>query len=97
MNIKVIKIRLLNSGNKDLKGFADLQVNDWIVHDFRIVKQNGQRISVLPPQTSWKDPLTGEIRFKGILTIPPEQKQRIDIEILSAFQKEMETRKCKTQ
>ncbi len=94
MDIGVIKIRLLNSG-KDLKGFADLQVDGWIFHDFRIVKQNGQRLSVLPPQTSWRDPLSGEIRFKGILTIPPEQKQRIDIEILAAFQREVERKNGK--
>jgi hypothetical protein len=75
-----------------LKAFADVQVGDWIIHDFRIIKQDGQKAFVSPPQVSWKDPKTGEIRYKAILTIPPEQKQRIDVEILSAFQKEMEKR-----
>jgi hypothetical protein len=38
----------------------------------------------------WKDFETGTIRFRGVFTIPSEQKQRIDKTILAAFQKEME-------
>lgn len=89
--VKVIEIRPLNDG-RPLKGFADIQIGDWIIHDFRIIKRDGQRAVVSPPQVSWKDPTTGQIKYKGVLTIPPEQKQRIDIEILSAFQREMEKR-----
>jgi DNA-binding cell septation regulator SpoVG len=65
MNIEVIDIRLL-PGDKPLKAFCDVRVNDWIIHDFRVIKQNGQRASVSPPQVSWKDPESGEIRYKGI-------------------------------
>ena len=89
MTIRVIEIRPLKGG-RPLRAFADVQVGDWVIHDFRIIKQDGQKAFVSPPQVSWKDPETGEIKFKGILTIPPEQKQRIDIEILSAFQREVE-------
>ena len=91
MEIKIIQIRLLNDG-RSLKAFVDVQIGDWIIHDFRIIKQNGQRAFVSPPQVSWKDPQTGSIRFKGVLTIPPEQKQRIDVEILAAYQREMESK-----
>jgi DNA-binding cell septation regulator SpoVG len=91
MNVEMINIRLLPE-DKSLKAFADVRVNGWIIRDFRIIKQNGQKAFVSPPQVSWKDPETGKIRYKGILTIPPEQKQRIDTEILHAFQKEMEKR-----
>jgi hypothetical protein len=89
MDIRVIEIRPLSDG-RPLKAFADVQVGGWIIHDFRIIKQNGQKAFVSPPQVSWKDPITGEIKYKGILTIPPEQKQRIDTEILHAYQGEME-------
>jgi hypothetical protein len=89
MNIRVIEIRPLNDG-RPLKAFISIQVGDWVIHDFRIVQRSGERVSVLPPQVSWKDPQTGRIKYKGILTIPPEQKQRIDVMILSAYQKEME-------
>ena len=91
MNIRVIEIRPLNDG-RPLRAFADVQWGDWIIHDFRVIRQDGQKAFVSPPQVSWKDPATGEIKYKGILTIPPEQKQRIEVEILSAFQKETEKR-----
>jgi len=52
---------------------------------------------VSPPQVFWTDPETGEIKYKGILTIPSEQKQRIEVEILSAFQKEMEKKNGKQE
>jgi DNA-binding cell septation regulator SpoVG len=89
MEIQVIQTRLL-PGDRSLKAFCDVRVNDWLIHDFRIIKQNGQRVFVSPPQVSWKDPETGQIKYKGVLTIPSEQKQSINIEILSAFQREME-------
>ncbi len=87
--IKVNDIRLIH-GKPSLKAFATVQLDDWLIHDFRVIKQNGQKASVSPPQVSWKDPETGQIRFKGILTLPPELKQMIDIEILHVYQAEME-------
>ena len=89
--VKVIEIRLVNDG-RPLRAFADVQIGEWVIYDFRIVQRSGEKGSVLPPQVSWKDPQTGQIKYKGILTIPPEQKQRIDVMILSVYQKEMEKR-----
>jgi len=89
LSIRVIQIRPLQDG-RTLKAFVDIEVGGWVIHDFRIIKQDGQKAFVSSPQVSWKDPTTGEIKYRGILTIPPEQKQRIDTEILHAFQKEME-------
>ena len=91
-SIELAEIKVLPKQNRPLKGFASIKVGDWVIHDFRIVQQDDMKTHIIPPQVSWKDPETGEIKFKGILTIPPEQKQRIDIEILSAFQREMEKR-----
>ena len=88
-SIKVVTIRKMNDG-RPLKAFVDIQVGGWVIHDFRIIKQNAQRAFVSPPQVSWKDPESGEIKYKGILTIPPEQKQMIDTAILHAYQVEME-------
>ncbi len=91
MSIEIFEIRIL-PGNRPLRAFVDLKINGWVYHDFRVVKQNSQRAFVSPPQVSWKDPETGEIKYKGILTIPPEQKQIIDVKVLSAYQEEMEKR-----
>lgn len=87
--IRVLEIRLIQS-NRSIRAFADIQAGDWIVRDFRVIKQNGGRAFVSPPQVSWKDPSTGEIKYKGVLTIPSEQKQRIDVAVLFAYEKEME-------
>ena len=87
--IKVIELRLL-PWDKPLRAFVDIQVGAWIIRDWRIVKRNGSRAAVLPPQVSWKDPETGEIKFKGVLTIPSEEKQMIDAAILSAYSRELE-------
>jgi len=86
MNINVLKIRSLNDG-RPLKAFADVQVGDWIIYDWRITKQDGQRVWVSVPQTSWKD-RDGKVRYRALLSIPGELKQRIDVAILSAWEKE---------
>jgi DNA-binding cell septation regulator SpoVG len=85
-DITVIAIRRL-SGDKPLKAFVDVKVGAWSICDFRIVKQAGQRAWVSPPQASWKTD-TGEVRYRSILTIPSELKQRIDVAVLSAWEQE---------
>ena len=87
--VEVIEMRLM-SGDKPLKAFCDVQIGTWTVRDFRIVKQNGQKAIVSYPQVNWKDPESGEIKYQAILTIPSEEKQRIDVAILSAYQRELE-------
>jgi DNA-binding cell septation regulator SpoVG len=89
MQIEVLKIRLLPSG-RSLRAFVDIRFDTWVIYDFRIIKYDDQKAFVSPPQVSWKDPETGQIKYKGVLTIPSEQKQRIDVAILSAYQKEVE-------
>ena len=88
MTIRVVEIRPLNNG-RPLKAFADVQVGDWIVKDWRIWQQNG-RAYVSVPQCSWKDPSTGRIKFKPILTIPDDQLEKIQTAILYAYHRETE-------
>ena len=42
MDIKVIEIRPLSDA-RPLKAFADVQVGDWIIYEWRIIKKEGQR------------------------------------------------------
>ena len=88
-NIRVLSIRLIND-NRPLKAFVEVQLDDWVIRDFRIIQQNGQRVYVASPQNSWKDPESGLIKYKSVLTIPPVEKQRIETEILHAYHKEKE-------
>lgn len=84
--VKVIEIRPLSDG-RPLKAFADVRVGDWIIYDWRITKQDGQRAFVSVPQTSWKNH-DGKVRYRALLSIPGELKQRIEVAILSAWEKE---------
>jgi DNA-binding cell septation regulator SpoVG len=85
--IEVISIRLTNT-NSSLRAFVDVRVGTWIIHDWRVWKQNG-RAYVSVPQSSWKDP-SGQIRFKPILTIPDDQLEKIQTAILYAYHQETE-------
>ena len=85
--IKVVEIRNLNDG-RPLKAYVSVQVGDWIIYDWRIVKKDDQRAWVSVPQVSWKD-TEGKVRYKALLSIPGELKQRIEVVILSAWEKEI--------
>ena len=86
-DIAVLDIKIVK-GSRPLKAFIDVQVGEWVVRDWRIVKQNGQRAWVSPPQASWQDQ-TGTTHYKSILDVPPELKQRIDVACLAAWEKEL--------
>ena len=92
--IKVLAFRSV-AGDKPLKAFVDVQIGEWEVNDFRIIKQNGQRAWVSPPQASWKDD-AGQMHYRAILSIPGELKQRVDVAILSAWETEMTCSKTVT-
>ena len=84
--VRVIEIRPLSDG-RPLKAFADVQVGDWIIYEWRIIKKDGQRAWVSVPMASWKD-LDHKVRYRALLSIPDELKQRIEVAILSAWEKE---------
>ena len=85
MEIEVTEIRLLDN-ERPLKAFCDVKIGDWIVYDWRIVKHDGERAWVSVPQVSWKSP-DGKLRYRALLSIPGELKQRIEVAILSAWEK----------
>lgn len=87
--MKVIKIRLQNN-DKPLKGFADIQLeNGWIIKDFRVIQQPGQKAYVVAPQASWRN-REGSINFKTLVTIPDDSKWQLESAVLASYQKEKE-------
>ena len=87
MTVEIIELRPCH-GNKPLRAFVDIKINGWIIYDWRIVQQQGQRAWVTVPQTSWKD-ADGKVKYRALLSIPGELKQRIEVAILSAWEKEL--------
>ena len=89
MNIKVIELRLLESG-KPLKAFADVEFDEWlIIREFRVIQKDGKRPKVHPPQASWKGPL-GNIMYRPLVTMPDDIAGRVSLEILKHFVEAME-------
>jgi hypothetical protein len=94
MQIEVLGIRLLPPG-RTLKAFVDVKVGDWIVREWRILKEDGRRLWVAPPQISWKAP-DGQIQYKTLITLPDDVKGQVEIAILSRFTEEMENQDAST-
>lgn len=88
VNFEVVvqAIRLLTN-SKNLRAYADIRIQpiNWLIRDWRIIKVDGQLFQVNGPQTSWRDPTSGQIRIKQILSLPDEQRQIIEACILSAY------------
>jgi hypothetical protein len=85
-NIKVPKITRL-PGDRLLKAYVDFQIWEWVVNDWRIVRRKGDRVQVNYPSVSYRD-TQGMIRYRALLSVPGELKQRIEVAILSAWEKE---------
>ena len=84
--IEIIEIKpLLNGG--PVRAYVTVKVGDWTIFDWRVIQRDGERILVSVPQTSWRN-REGQVRYRALLTIPGELKQRIEVAILSAWEKE---------
>lgn len=87
--IRVLRIECRPEGSGALRAVVDLQIGDWIVYGWRVIKQKGQRVQIQTPQVSWKD-REGRVKYQSLLSIPGELKQRIDIAVISCWEKELE-------
>ena len=88
--VTVIEIRPLNDG-RPLKAFVDIQLGSVVIRDFRVMKENGKRFYVKAPFSTYKDQ-TGHLKFRPIVVLPDEERGKIDLAILNAYQGEMEKR-----
>lgn len=86
--IKILRIQLLPDDGRPLRARVDILVGDWIIYDWRIIKQGNGRAQISVPLISWRG-RDGRVRYKELMTIPGELKQRIDVQILAAWEKEI--------
>lgn len=87
--IKIVRIQLSPDDGRPLRARVDIQIGDLVIYDWRIIKQSNQRAQVSVPQISWRD-REGRVRYRELMTMPGELKQRIDVQILAAWQKEID-------
>jgi len=85
-DIRVLKIICL-PGDRTLKAYVDVQVGSWTINDWRILQKPDERVQILGPQVSYRDS-KGTIRYRNLLLIPNELRQRIEVAILSSWEKE---------
>lgn len=86
MDIEVIGLKVIDGSSRSLKAIADVRVGDWLIYNWKIIQQNGCRAQVEIPQVSWRDS-SGQLRYRKLLSIPGELRQRIEVAILSAWEK----------
>ena len=87
MDVEVVELKLIRGSSRSLKAVADVRVGDWEINNWKIVQQNDHRVQVEMPQVAWRDS-SGQIRFRKLLSIPGELRQRIEVAILSAWERE---------
>ena len=89
--MRVLEIRKKSENGKSLKAFADLELDSGIViREFRVIQEPNKRPWVACPQLSWKDPESGQIKYKTVVTFPDRLKGEIDLLILSTWTRERE-------
>ena len=91
--VRVIAIRPLSDG-RPLKAFVDIQLGDVVIRDFWVVKEDGKRLYVKAPFSTYKDQV-GQLKFRPIVVLPDEVRGEIDLAILNAYQREMEKKNGK--
>ncbi len=84
MEIKVIKVHF-SKKNEPLKAFVKVQLGDLIVEGFRIIEELGSSPWVATPQSSWRDSVTGALRFRRMLTLPTNVKDELEQLILKTY------------
>lgn len=84
--VLVINIKPVNGGSGSLRAFASIQVGPLIIHDCRLIRQDGQRAWVSPPQTQWT-PREGEKpRYKALVEWPDHWKDAITEAVSEAYE-----------
>jgi hypothetical protein len=85
--IEILKVKLIEPRDNGLVAFADLRVNDVVIRDFRIFKQNGKPFVQTPYTTMKKG---GRLHFHSIVDFPEELKVEINARLITAFFGEVE-------
>jgi len=82
MNIQIIEVRFMK-GEKAVRGFADVRMDDITIKDFRIYHQNGKP-TVRNPFSTYKD-TDGSLKFRETISLPPNVKAEIDALIVTEY------------
>jgi DNA-binding cell septation regulator SpoVG len=91
MEIKVVDIRFHPFNGKLTRAFADIQLGNIIIRDFRVMKEEGRQPYVKVPFSTYKGQ-TGQLKFRPTVILPDKMRNEVDLAILNAYQREKEKR-----
>jgi DNA-binding cell septation regulator SpoVG len=79
---------LTNAGS--LRAYVSLKVGGLIIHEVRIVQQEGKKAFIAPPTTTWTAP-DGTRKYHPILEFPDKWKTPLTEVIIAAWADFLET------
>lgn len=82
VEIKVNEVPFLN-GEKPIRAFADIEIEDLLLKDFRVYQVNGKP-HVRNPFVSYKNK-DGGLTFRQIIDLPPVVQAEVNALILEAY------------
>jgi DNA-binding cell septation regulator SpoVG len=89
--MRVLELRQKAENGKPLRAFVDIELDGGVVvRELRILQEPNSRPWVACPQLSWRDPGTGQVRYKTVITFPSQLKGEIDLLVLTAWKREKE-------
>jgi hypothetical protein len=91
LEIKVLAVRLIDSG-RSVVAFADVWVDGWIIKDWRVLRF-GNEIHTKPPQIAVKDPASKDISLRTIVSVPNDQFDLIEAEVLKSYEAKLKAEK----
>jgi DNA-binding cell septation regulator SpoVG len=83
--VEVTNIRAVPGGTGNLRAYASVKIGPLVIHDCRLIQQNGQRAWVSPPQSSWKTS-SGETKYKPLIEWPDHWKDAIRDAVLAGYE-----------
>ena len=86
MQIRIIDIRLQDNKGA-LKGFCDVEINEIIIKDFRILQHPNGKAHVTAPQISFIKGPNGQREFRTLVTVPDASKWELEAAILGEYLK----------
>lgn len=83
--MKLLELRKIN-GDRPLKAFCDVEIIPGVIcKEFRILEFPGRRPRVDNPQTAFKDPATGQIRYRTLIILSDALQGEVELLLLNAW------------
>lgn len=84
--IEIVNIKLFD--RPPLRAIVEVEIRGITTRAWRVVKWNGQKAQIQAPQATWRGQ-DGRIHYEDLVSLVGELRQRIDAQILVAYEEEI--------